>query len=148
MFNSSCPLNYAGIFSVHMLRRILLPSGLEKSSGFSQFIGFQIYFPMLRWCLQMGEYRTSIPWTLYSGINSHTVPLFSCPCVIWCAVPSQVFVQMQSALYLKLKNPWLAIACAAQGSGGTTKAACGWLMYGKGRGRKGDTCCLPTVLLA
>lgn len=117
MFNSSCPLNYAEIVSVHMLGRILLPSVPEKSLGFCRLPSLQDFrFTFLCWGgAYRREYRTSTAWAFFSDVSSHTVPLFSCPCIIWCVVPLQVFVQIRSALHLKLKNTWLTTAYASTG---------------------------------
>lgn len=78
----------------------------------SRISGLLSYAQMV---LTNGNTGTSIPWTFFSGVSSHTVPLFSCPCIMWCIVPLQVFVQVYSALNLKLKNTWLVTAYASAG---------------------------------
>lgn len=117
MFNSSWPLDYAEIFSVHILRRILLPSVLEKSLGFCRHPGWQDFgFTLLGWGgAYKWEHRTSIPWMFFGGVSCHAVLLFSCCCMIWCTVALQVFVQMHNAVNLKSKNTWLATVSASMG---------------------------------
>lgn len=120
-------LNRSTLCSIHLVpstmqkssvfRRILLPSVLEKSFNFCNLPSLQDFrFTFLslggayKW-----DYWTSIPWTFFSGVSSHTVSLFSCPCIIWCIVPLQIFVWMHNALNLKLKNTWFATMYASPG---------------------------------
>lgn len=104
MFNSSCPLNYAEILSVHSHHLKDSPSVFFWEVWvFADFpvTRFQAYFLTLRWCLQVGiQYRTQ--WTFFV-VRILTQSRSSVLCTL-CRVPLQVFVQMHNALNLKQKN--------------------------------------------
>lgn len=53
-----------------------------RSLGFCRLPSLQDFrFAFLcQGCAYKWEYRTNIPWTFFSGLSSHTVPLF-CPCI-------------------------------------------------------------------
>lgn len=74
--------------------------GVLKPSNLQDFKFIFIYWGgAYKW-----EYRSSIMWTFFSHVSSHTILLF-CPCIIWCIVHLQVFLQMPNALNLNWKLP-------------------------------------------
>lgn len=104
MFNSSCPLNYAEIFTVHMLLRILLLSVPEKSLGFCRLPSYRIS-GLLSHAKVMLTSGNSVqdPMDIFQQCKFSHSPILLSPHNL-CGVPLQVFVQMHNALNLKLKN--------------------------------------------
>lgn len=149
MLNSSCPCIHVKIFSVHVLQMILLPFVLEKSWGFCRFSNLQSFSFMFlyRGVADKWKCKVDIQWTFFIGIDSYTVPLFSCPCTAACIVSAIRSVQIHNEFNLKMKSSSVITAHSITGQRWLHKSSVHLVNVWERKGKE-DKCLVLTVLLA